>query len=286
MTSIMNQNIFFWDASANTFTEYTKELNKYDNNTQSITFNSGDRLYIASVLPFNNRYFKIGIPNTNASANLIIEYYSGAGWKNPSRVLDYTKSIQTFDKSGQIVFVPDDKNTISQQSDTDTIQDDNFKNYAPRVYNMFWQGIGFDADVTIGFNFIGHLYSTSDSEIYAQYPMLDQARYLTQWNDDKVDWEAQRIMSTNVIIKELEKRSIIMSPDQVLDTARLNEACIHHTAMTIFSGLGVDRFEKEIERAGKRYNDAMYMDKYSVDLNADALLSQSERRVSIAMRSR
>ena len=287
MISDLKQNIFFWDSSANTFTEYTRELNEYKSGNVNLTFDAGDRLYIATCLPFNHRFFKL-TDTTNAvtTANLIIEYYTGSGWKTPSRVLDYTESSSaTFNQSGKLLFIPDDQYSISQQSDTDTM-DDNFKNYAPPVYNMYWQAIGFSETVTIGFSYVGQLFSSSDEEIYARYPLLNNDRYKEQWEAGKTDWEEQRVDASDEIVKELERRAIIVDRNQVLDTASLNDACIDFTAMRMFSGLGVDRFKNEIEVCGKRYSQAMKMDRYNIDVNANARSDSTDRSVRVSLRSR
>jgi len=287
MMSNLDQNIFFWDASAETFTEVTKELNNFRSGTKTLTFDADDRLYFATNLPFNHRYFQITQPNSASATNLIVEYYGADEWITPSRTLDYTESLAgaTFGQSGILQFIPDNQNTIANQSDTD-VMDDNFKDHAPNVYNMFWCGIGFDAVTTIGFSYIGQLFSANDEEIYQQYPLLNEPRFLDQWEAGKTDWLDQRILATNAVCMELERRAITIDRNQVLDTARLNESTIHYAAMTMFSGLGVDRFEKEIKLAGKRYSDSMFMEKYNVDLNANASLDQMERQVSVSMRSR
>lgn len=285
--SNIDQNIFFWDNSAQTFTEYTRELNDYRTGSKSLTFDADDRLYIATKLPFNHRYFNLSAVNADTSPNLIVEYFGADEWVTPSRTLDYTETAAgaTFGQSGILQFIPDDSNTINNQSDTD-VMDTNFQTYAPRVYDMYWCGIGFDAATTIGFNYTGQLFCSSDELIYAAYPLLREPRYLTQWESGKTDWLDQRILATNEVCSELERRSILMDRNQVLDTARLSEACIHQAAVIMFSGLGVDRFEKEIISAGKRYSDAMQMQRYNVDLNQDALLDTSERFVNVSFRSR
>lgn len=287
MISNLNQNIFFWDASAETFTELTRTLNIFTEGTESLTFDVGDRLYIASVLPFNHRYFELSTANAVTTADLIIEYYANRSqWETPVRILDYTESANaTFGKSGIVQFFPDDEYPISEQSDTD-VMDQNFIDHAPHVYNMFWQAIGFSESVTLGIDYVGQLFASSDEDIYSVYPMLRYSDFLDQWKPGKTDWLQERINSTNAVIAELEKRQVILSRDQILDTARLREATVHHAAMSMFSGLGVDRFEKEIERASKRYNDAMNMGRYNVDKNADAMLSNAERKASTSRRSR
>ena len=287
MISNLNQNVFFWDASAETFTELTKSLNDFRSGVETLTFDVGDRLYFATVLPFNHRYFEITTPNAVTSADLIVEYWGGKDtWINPSRILDYTESNDaSFNQTGIMQFFPDHENLIGQQSDTD-VMDQNFKDHAPSVPNMFWQAIGFSETVTIGLSYVGQLFLSTDDEIYEIYPLLRETSWLDQWESGKTDWLEQRLNCTNQIVSELEKRSVILSRNQVLDTARLRESCIHLTAQTIFAGLGVDRFEKEIERAGKRYTDAMNMGRYNVDMNADAQVSTYERKATISRRSR
>lgn len=279
MISNIDQRVLFWDDSAVAFTDITKEVNTYDSGSTSLTFDAGDYLYIGSFFPINHKFFKL---TANVTAAIpTIEIFGASQWNAVVDIIDYTDvSGTSFAQSGVLQFTPDRDESWNLVSDTsEEAYLTEFQN-GPTIYDKYWIRIGFDTPgVSSALSYVGSLLA-SESDLFAEYSHLRDTILLDSWETGKTDWEEQRVVASEYVVTDLKKRSIIKERSQILDTSILQEPCVHRTAKTIFSGLGPKNYESEIENAGKHYSEAINLQKFEVDANANGQKDRSEQTIT------
>jgi len=285
MISNLDQRVMYFNSQTGQFLDYTIQVNEFNNGkTASIQLNPGDYLYITSFLPFNHKYFMIGgPPSSTATTRPLIEYNNNNEWYRAADLLDYT---DFFKESGVLQFTPDyDKSWgLVGRSSTEVTALVN----APVVYDSYWMRISFPDEtdpVEFELEYVGQKFS-SDDDLFQEYPMLQAPKLLENWKTGKTSWDDQHLLAATYVAKELVKRDILINNAQILDIATLRGPSVHKTAVIIYSGIGARNFKDEIALADSKFEKAMRMDKFQVDLNANARKDRPEVCVTTSRASR
>jgi len=266
---------FYWDDDG-TLTDQTIEWS--DPHSETALWDGKSYLYISSFLPFNHRYFDIGVANDQAGT-LAIQIWYNNDWRTVSDSLDFSKKLT---ESGNIVFTIDDTYGWMRESDSSDIT----ALATTKVYDSYWMRLTLACatDSALTLNYIGYKFA-EDSDLTLKYPMLGRASLKTAFASGKTDWADQLILASQFVIADLKSRNLIFSKDQILDMKRFKDACCYKAAEMIFGGLG-EKWNDTSGQARTRYSEDMNMDNFGIDQNADGILSTGEAVTRIRRMSR
>lgn len=271
MQSNLDQRVFLYKAEGAGWTDLTPRVNEWTSGLYStVNLTTGDYIYIACFLPFNHKYFKLSAVAEDATTPVIEVLNAPAEWSQVVDLIDYTGG---FTASGVLQWTPNfDKNWGLV---TDSARDITSLSGGPTVYGAYWLRISFADPVTLGIDYIGQRFSTDD-ELYQEYPSLKATAILSGWKSGKTNWDDQHLTAACYIAKELVQRNIMITNQQILDIATLRSAAVHKTAQIIYSGLGVKNYAEEIKIAQQNFSEAMNLDRFQVDTNANARKDRHE----------
>lgn len=272
MQSNLDQRIFFYDNSADSWADHTVALNDWKNGKNvTLSFDSGDYLYIATFLPFNHKFLRFYTPSPTAQMPIVEILNAPNEWNIVVDSLDYTGGMK---QSGVLQWTPNfDKNWGMVP---DSNRDINALFGGPTVYDAYWIRLSFLMPTTFSLSYIGQRFS-SDYELFMEYPLLQNPQILAGWAQGKTDWEDQHLLAALYLAKEMRQRNIVFSDNQVLDIAMLRSPAIHKAAHIIYSGLGARNYAEEIKLAAENFQRSMTQDKFRTDVNGNARLDRSER---------
>jgi|SRR6478609_4680999 len=273
MQSNIDQRVLKYTLLTDSFSDLTAVVNEATSaNSASVSMLPGDYLYVSAFLPFNHKFFKLtaGEEADPGAVPLIELLNAPTEWTAVVDQIDYTGG---FSSSGVLQWTPNwDSNwgLVSQSNrDVPALQN------GPVVYQAYWLRISFPDPIAFGMDYVGQKFS-SDADLYAEYPMLNQTAILSGWKVGKADWEDQHILAATYIAKELIQRNLAVSKDQILDISTLRSAAVHKTAHIIYSGLGVKNYAENIAAALKAFELAMKQDKFGLDVNGNARKDREE----------
>lgn len=282
MISNIDQRVFKFTAADTSWLDLTIAVNDYQNG-KSVAFNMapGDFLYVSAFLPFNHKFLKLRDVSETESKPKVEICSSSAEWSGVVDIIDYTIGMQL---SGVIQWTVDyDKSwgRVSRNR-TDIIA----MAGAPFVYDAYWLRISWPDGLTgVELEYLGQLFS-DDMDLYAEYPLLQNPVIMNGWKAGKTSWQDQHVLAAEYIAKELIQRNIILNQSQILDIATLRNAAVHKVAHIIYSGLGVKNYEKELVSAAAAFEQAMRLDKFQVDANANARKDIHEHTVTTSRATR
>lgn len=262
--------IFFKDGS--NIVEISKQINKYKSDTYMLTMTSSDAIYIATDFPLNHLFIKMGEVVNESASEMIIDYWSSQGWLPVVNHNDYTEA---FSQSGFVEFTPDRnhywlrENTNSNGQSVDGLE-------TITVYDKYWVRIQFtnNLDAGIDLEWIGNLFS-DDSDLFAEYPIFNDQSFLTSFEAGKVNWEEQHVKAASLIIQDLNRKKIIIGPEQILDRSILLPASVCKTAEIIFNAFGNDYSQQRLI-AKEEYERRIDLSRYSVDVNNNGIEDESD----------
>jgi hypothetical protein len=251
--------------------EITKEVEKLDSTSYQLTYTPGDYLYIASDFPFNHFYLAMGATkNLVSDAIMSIEYggNNGTAWIPMVEVRDETNALAN---SGHITFTPNRNN--GWPSIVDSQQ---FVGISKVVYYKYWLRISFDKTLTsaINISFIGNKFS-DDSDLFNEFPMFDDANFLTAFKAGKTSWDEQHVRAAEVIISDLQKKGVILGAEQILDKKRFLGASICKVAEILYTAFGSDYVEQK-KSAREEYGARLNLSQFDVDMNGNAIEEPAE----------
>lgn len=252
--------IFFKTGS--TVTELTEEIKRFGQGTKTISYSSGDYIYIASDFPFNHTYFKLGDNVNSQNVTLNVEYWSNSDWRSVVHLNDLT---QAFSQSGFIEFTPDREGAWMMTSTNyggNTIPD----LASITVYDKYWSRISLTGNMDdVDFDWIGNLFS-DDNDLYAEYPIFNDDNFLSCFKAGKTDWQEQHVRAADVIVKELKQKNIILGKEQILDRDIFMPASVVKVAEIIFNAFGRD-YNDSREIARNEFKSRMDLSQFNVDIN-------------------
>lgn len=268
-----------------TLTDISNVVNRYTSGGSTvIPLATTDAIYIGSELPFNHRYFEVGVANTS-DAILTAAIWNLTTWEPLSDVVDQTSNGgKALAVSGKLSFEPNvDKpgwGLTYKSKDIADLAD------GPQILNLFWAKLTVSASLsaTTAISYIGHKFC-EDQDLFDIYPDLNRTNLMTAFKTGKTNWIEQAIVASELIADDLRQRRIIVRREQIMDTSFLREACIHKTAEIIYRGLGNGHLDNRI-LAGKDYKAAMSKDFFEVDLTGDGRASHAEKTWSSSFGTR
>lgn len=257
--------IFFRDGS--NVVEISKQLNKYKSDTYMLTMTSSDALYIASDYPLNHFYIKMGEVANETPSDIVIDYWSSQGWAPVVNKNDYTEALSV---SGFIEFTPDRdtpwlrENTSSQGQYIEGLE-------SIIVYDKYWTRISFTSNLDAGIDieWMGNLFS-DDSDLFSEYPIFNDATFLTSFEALKTSWEEQHVKAASLIIQDLKKKGIIIGPEQILERSVMLPASVCKVAEIIFNAFGRD-YNEQKQAAKDEYERRIDLSRFVVDTNNNGI---------------
>lgn len=266
MITIENQRILWLDNGV--LRDLSLELNDFRGQVITFDYEPGDYLYIGTFFPFNHRYFDVFEANL-IQAEPTIEYWDGTQWIAAVDILDESNDLA---KSGVIRFVPDD----DKQSWTPDDESNEVDGLAgTNIYDKYWLRLSWSQAFTptTQLNYIGFCFS-DDDQLYGRYPDLNNQQFKnnfepTQPSGTKIDWVEQHFIAADEIIRDLKRKLVVKSANQILDYALLSDASIHKVAEIVYASLG-EAYENNRKLCREYYNIALNQGIQPVDVNMNA----------------
>ena len=260
--------IFFRDNT--NVQEITKEINSYKSDTYITSITTSDAIYLASDFPLNHFYIKMGSVLNTANATMNISYWSASGWANAVNVNDYTYGLTM---SGFVEFTPD-RDESWLYSDTNSGGNTIDELTSIKVYDKYWTKISFniDLDPDIEMEWIGSLFS-SDEDLFSEYPIFNDATFLTAFEAGKTTWQEQHVKAADLIIQDLKRKNVILGKEQLLDREILIPAAVCKAAEIIFNSFGNDYADQK-DKARLEYVQRIDLSKYLVDNNNNGIVDR------------
>jgi len=278
---LQNQRIIFSDNGVES--DLSLNLNNFRTGNVILPYVvNQDYLYIGTDLPFNHKYIDILTVNDVAATVNIEIWYSNA-WIAAVDIIDETSvSGKALAQSGIIQWKTNRLKGWSKEQDSEDVGDI----ATVGIYNMYWIRMKWNASLkaTTTLKYIGYKFS-NDSALYGYYPDLNNDQIKASFATGKTDWNEQHFIAAEQIIRDLKTRNLIISSHQILDYEHFLEPAIHKVAEMIYCGLG-KAYEENRKLAKTYYDNALKLNFFNVDRNADANLSESERSVSTSWLSR
>lgn len=261
-----------------TLKDLSVALGNFKTGTQAIAFVAAqDYLFIGSDFPFNHRYFDITSANASASS-MTVHLWDGTAWVQAIDLIDQTSVAGVpFAQSGVVSFMPDDDKGWYRE-DTNNEGDSITGLTGVDIRNLWWARLSFSADWSGTLEFIGHKFS-DDNDLEIHYPDLTRTAVMAQFKSGKTTWKLQHIQAAEEIIKDLKKRQIIKSENQLLNWELFRDASVHKVAAIAFNAFGKDFFENR-DNAHNLYKAEMEKAIYHIDKNANATLDPVERKLT------
>jgi hypothetical protein len=263
---IQNQRVIYNTSDIST------KVNDYRAGTQAFSYTSGQYLYIGSVLPMNNIWFEMS-PVNNVATTVSIQIWWGNAWHNAVDIIDETSGLNS---TGRIQWSTDRlKGWDIEQDSKDVTGLESFSIYWKYWLRLSWAN-NFGNSPQI--KYVGQKYSIDDV-LYSFYPDLSNANILEGFESGKTSWDEQHYFAAECIEKDLRKRNIIKSRNQILDWSLLQEASCHKVAETCYRAFG-QPYAEQLLRASKDYSNALNLSFYNTDQNANGNLDPDERNIS------
>lgn len=255
--------------------EISKEVERLDTSSFSMTYVVGDFIHIASDFPFNHIFIKPGTIKNVINASMKVEYY-GSGWNEAVELRDETNGLKT---EGFIEFTPNENKGW-------TMEDASTAGLTKVIYEKYWMRISFNVDLTaaIDLSFMGHKFS-DDTDLFMEYPIFNDSNFLSAFKSGKTTWEEQAVKAADLICMDLMKKSVIIGPEQILDRKKFIGASVCKTAEIIFTAFGNDYLEQK-KTSREDYYHRLDLSQYAIDTNGDGILSPIELRTKQGWLSR
>lgn len=268
---IQEQRVLFSDNG--TISDLSINLNNFREGSETVDFVSAeDYIYVGSFLPFNHKHFDLSTVNDQASV-VSVSIWDGAQWRAAVDVIDRTAvSGVSLAQDGIISWSPDPDLSGWNREEKST----NVTGLSgTKIFNFYWARFGWSADwkATTAIDFIGNKFS-SDTDLYDEYPDLNNSSLKDSFESGKTDWEEQNYIAANKVIFELKKDRTIITPDQLMDWEIFQRASVHAAAMIIYWGLGI--YEKH-DKAKLKFQELMEPGYFNVDTDSDGELDLRER---------
>lgn len=277
-----NQRVIWSDNSI--LKDLTLALSDYRSDAVVFPYVSlDDYLYIGSELPFNSRYFDLGTVN-NVAASVAIWLWNGSAWIPTKDILDSTDTGGVpLAKSGELTYAQDiDKSGWHCERTSNDIPD----LAGTYIFNMYWTRWQWNNDLRsdMSLNYIGYLFS-DDDDLLTFYPDLANSSLKDAYETGKTTWREQSFAASEAIVRELRRRNVVITRDQIFDTSILLDANCHKTAEIIYGGLG-SAYNEAKAKAAKEYIDALNVKFNRVDKDANGTLDNWEKTNSLGFFTR
>lgn len=234
-----------------------------------------DAIYLGSDMPFNHRYFHLGVANDiDSSPSLSI--WSGSAFEPTVDKLDQTVDstlAKTMAKNGILSWVPEISKFWGREQTTEHIP----ALSTLKIYQMYWAKLTFSADLkpTFSLGYVGHRFCNND-DLYSRFPDLANTDLLNSFKSGKTDWVEQQILASETVVRDLRADQKLWSINQVLEWERFQEAACYKTAEIAYSAFGKD-YADDVASARKYYKEALGQSRGGIDLDGNGALQPFEQ---------
>jgi hypothetical protein len=236
-----------------------------------------DYIYLGQTFPFNNFYIQSKVAN-DVSATIKVEYWDGSAWRQMVDVLDGTSvGGKPLAQSGLIQFSPDihymwcyvpDTSESAGPSELQTLT----------IYNLYWLRISYSSTLKATTAAQQFTYAFSTHNRIAKHDTTI-SNYLTSFEAGKTSWESEIITASQEVIKELQSRKLILHPGQILRLDDVSLAAEYKTLSNIYFNIGGEVYNKKKETIDKKYEGAMDISGFTLDLNKNGFVDREEMEV-------
>lgn len=229
-----------------------------------------DALYVGSDMPFNHRFFMLEEKNS-VEGSVSVAIWNGQEFAACEDVQDFTKlGGAPFARSGIIRWeIPANQGwgRVSRASDIPELAAVNSKAY-------FWAKLTFSAAFVFDLKYVGFRFAR-DADLNTYYRALLGPDMMRTVNGGvpMQDWDAYHVLAAEEIIRDLRKREIIRSCNNVLVPERFTDAACHKLAEMAYSAV---MNQERLEFAEKKYREAMGKMVFDVDQNGNGRLDRNE----------
>ena len=260
-----------------TLIDFSKEINDIYANTKTFDYTvTDDYLYIGSELPFNHRWFDVSTVNAVTSAISSIEVWDGSAWNAAVDVIDGTSTGgKSLAQSGVISFTLDRNKSWGRMDTTEDIP----ALSTLKIYDMYWARIAWNATLTssTALNYVGFKFS-EDNDLTGYYGGdFARSTFLTAFKSGKTNWKEQHVAAAEEIARELIRKEIIWSKNQILDWRLFTDASVHKVAEIVYTAFGA-QYSEQRDQANKNYHIAMNKKAFRVDKDEDGRRDQHEKK--------
>lgn len=255
--------------------------NQDENQVLSLGISTGEYIYIGQYFPFNNLFFWVDSPNVN-SAVLGVQYWANKEWIDAVDVLDGTSvSGVPFAQSGVIQFSPKrDKNFWQEVEDTSEVSQQNPPELnGHTIYDLYWIRIKTSANLSAtDLKRVTYAFTTSQ-----QLSKLDVEvnQFLNAFESGKLDWTREIITATELMIRDLMRRGLVVNRGQVLRFDDVSIPCDLKTLSLIYSNLGNAYKDKRLEKESE-YEQAINIRNFTFDQNNNGAVDKAEVGVKVS----
>jgi len=254
-------------------TDISALVNDFRSGFHLFPYQTGEYLYIGSVLPMNNLWFDMKVPSVVNGAVPTVEIWWANAWHSAVDLIDETDGLK---KTGRIQWNTDRfKSWDFEQTSEDVQGVQSFK-----IYWKYWLRVSWSANlsVTTEIKYVGQRYS-SDTVLYSFYPDLRAPALMSAFETGKTNWNEQHYMAAEHIERDLKKRGIIKDRAQIMDWHMLQDASCHKVAEIVYTSFG-EPYADQLARARKDYNEAVNLKHYNLDVSGNGSLEPIERKFS------
>lgn len=238
-----------------------------------------DALYLGSDMPFNHRFFLISAVNAQAGA-LSVAVWDGEQFTACEDVQDFTQGTNgvPFSQSGIVRWALPQNVGWGAVYDSSEISELS----TVKAKANYWVKITFSAAFSFTAKYVGFAFARDlDLSVYYKDLTTDRARTAYNNGTSMTNWESVHCVAAEEIIRDLRRKEIVWSPNQILSPEIFTDAACHKLAEIVYSSFGN---EERTEFAQAKYREAMAKMVFDVDKDGDGRLSARERVDTGALR--
>lgn len=252
-------------------TDISVSVNDFRTQTHVMTYTAGQYLYVGMRTPFNNLWFEMSSPSASSAGAPVIGVWWANAWHTAVDVIDQTSAMMA---NGRLSWSLDWLKGWDRERESEDVAGLS----GTQIYDLYWLRISWPSSFSATFSYIGQKFS-SDLSLAGHYPDLMQAQILDGYKDGKTNWDEQHFMSSDLIIKDLKKREMVISRGQIFDWTKLEDASCHRTAMIIYKALGKSRAE-DLKSAEADYQKEIGGKFFNFDADMNGNITESDVRDS------
>lgn len=279
---LLNNRVFTFDGSS--LTDVTIEANNFNSGDITLPSDPDAAIYIGSDFAFNARHIEVVTANATATAPTV-RLWDGDTFEEAVDIVDDTAVAGAcLGKSGRVSYVLP-KGNAWKRDDTDRITQSGSDLSSLNIFDLFWAKLTWSAALDVGtaIRFVGIKFS-DDEGLADFYPELLKSKALLAFGNpaSRTTWDDIHVRAASAVIRELKRRNLIASENQILRAEQFEEAAIHKTAEIIFNAFGDNRKDNAV-RAKKYFTEAIDQTRFDLDKNENIRLERSESIPSFSL---
>lgn len=241
-------------------TETMAKTNSPSSDALAFQFLTTQSFYVGFYGKFANRYFLMGVANTNP-ADITVEYWDGSAWATVLDVIDQTNG---FTQSGFIHW----ENVGDWQPLELTPADD---------VALYWVRLKTSANLsaTTTLQAVLNLYC-DDELLRAYYPeLISDSRYLPP---GRTNFLEQYLAAKDLVVLRLRQRRLIQDESQIIDSNDVAVAAVHAAAKIIMKPIATsDEMRQRLADSEAEFDNEISQLSLNVDKDKSGVVSEVER---------